>query len=39
MPLPRYVLLHPEARLSDEEMQAIYDWTREQRRALRSSEK
>ena len=39
MPLPRYVLLHPEARLSDQEIQAIYDWTREQRRALRSSEK
>jgi len=39
MPLPRYVLLHPEARLSDEEIQVIYDWTREQRRALRSSEK
>jgi cytochrome c len=35
MPLPRYVLLHPEARLSDEEIQAIYDWTREQRRSLR----
>ena len=39
MPLPRYVLLHPEARLSEEEIQAIYDWTREQRRALRSSVK
>jgi cytochrome c len=35
MPLPRYVLLHPEARLSDEEIQTIYDWTREQRRGLR----
>jgi len=35
MPLPRYILLHPEARLSDEEVQAIYDWTREQRRILR----
>jgi Haem-binding domain len=39
MPLPRYLLLHPEARLSAEEIQAIYDWTREQRRALRSQVK
>ena len=39
MPLPRYLLLHPEARLSDEETQAIYEWTREQRRALRSPAK
>jgi Haem-binding domain len=37
MPLPRFVLLHPEARLSEEEIQAIYDWTREQRKILRSS--
>ena len=36
MPLPRYVLLHPEARLSDSEIQAIYDWTKAQRRALRN---
>ena len=39
MPLPRYVLLHPEARLSDEEIQAIYEWTKEQRKALRDSSK
>lgn len=39
MPLPRYMMLHPEARITDEEIQAIYDWTREQRRALRSSVK
>jgi hypothetical protein len=39
MPLPRYVLLHPEARLSDEDIQAIYQWTKEQRRALRSPNK
>jgi Haem-binding domain len=36
MPLPRYLLLHPEARLSDAEIQAIYDWTKAQRRALRT---
>jgi hypothetical protein len=35
MPLRRYVLLHPEARLSESEIQAIYDWTKAQRRALR----
>jgi cytochrome c len=36
MPLPRYVLLHPEARLSEAEIQAIYDWTKVQRRSLRN---
>jgi cytochrome c len=36
MPLSRYVLLHPEARLSDAEIQAIYEWTQTQRRALRN---
>lgn len=36
MPLRRYVLLHPEARLSESEIQAIYDWTKTQRRALRN---
>jgi cytochrome c len=36
MPLPRYLLLHPDARLSNEDVQAIYDWTREQRRILRA---
>ncbi len=36
MPLPRYLLLHPEARLSDAERQVIYDWTKAQRRALRN---
>jgi cytochrome c len=36
MPLPRYVLLHPEGRLSEAEIQAIYEWTKAQRRALRN---
>jgi cytochrome c len=36
MPLPRYLLLHPEARLSDAEIQAIYEWTKTQRRATRN---
>jgi cytochrome c len=39
MPLPRYVLLHPEAHLTDEEIQLIYDWTRDQRRTLRGQMK
>ena len=39
MPLPHYLLLHPEARLSDEEIQAIYEWTKERRRALRDPAK
>jgi cytochrome c len=37
MPLPRYVLLHSEARLSDAEIQLIYDWTKSERRALKKS--
>ena len=35
MPLPRYLVLHPEARLSEEETQMIYEWTKAQRRANR----
>jgi predicted Fe-S protein YdhL (DUF1289 family) len=35
MPPARYTLLHPEARLSDAEIQAIYNWTKAQRHALR----
>lgn len=37
MPLPRYLLLHSEARLSDADIQLIYDWTKSQRRALKKS--
>jgi hypothetical protein len=29
MPVGRYVLLHPEARLTDQERQQIYQWTRD----------
>ena len=35
MPLPRYVLLHPEARLSEAEILVIYKWSQAQRHALR----
>jgi len=34
MPVQRYVLLHPEARLTDVERQQIYRWTRTERRRL-----
>ena len=34
MPPQRYLLLHPEARLSDGERQQIYRWTRSERRRL-----
>jgi cytochrome c len=36
MPPSRYALLHPEARLSEAEIQAIYEWTKGQRRSMRS---
>jgi len=36
MPLPRYLLLHPEARLSEAEIEIIYQWTKTQRRAMRN---
>ncbi len=34
MPPQRYLLLHPEARLSDGERQQIYGWTRNERRRI-----
>jgi cytochrome c len=35
MPPARYTMLHPEARLSDAEIEAIYEWTKAQRQNLR----
>ena len=35
MPVQRYLLLHPEARLTDIERQQIYRWTRTERSRLR----
>jgi hypothetical protein len=35
MPVQRYVLVHPEARLTDAERQQIYRWTRTERNRLR----
>jgi hypothetical protein len=37
MPLRRYVLLHPEAQLTEVERQQIYRWTRTERSRLRMS--
>jgi hypothetical protein len=36
MPLPRYVRLHPNAKLSDSEIDQIYQWARGERRRLKS---
>jgi Haem-binding domain len=36
MPPQRYLLLHPEARLSDMERQQLYRWTRTERSRLRT---
>jgi len=36
MPLPRYTMLHPEARLSNSEIDQIYRWTRAERARLKS---
>jgi heme-binding protein len=36
MPLPRYLQLHPGAKLSDAEIDQIYQWARGERRRLKS---
>lgn len=36
MPLPRYLMLHPEARLSEEDRQTIYEWTKSERRRMKA---
>jgi cytochrome c len=38
MPLKQYLLLHPEARLSDSERKLIQDWTKVERKRLMSQE-
>jgi cytochrome c len=37
MPPPRYTLLHPEARLSDAEVQVLYQWARTERRRVKAA--
>jgi hypothetical protein len=37
MPLPRYLLLHPEAKLSDAEIAYLYQWARNERKRLKAA--
>jgi len=37
MPLPRYLLLHPEAKLSDTEVAYLYQWARTERKRLKAA--
>jgi hypothetical protein len=37
MPLPRYLLLHPEAKLSDAEAAYLYQWARSERKRLKAA--
>ena len=37
MPLPRYLLLHPEAKLSDTEIGYLYQWARSERKRLKAA--
>ena len=37
MPLPRYLLLHPEARLSDAEVDYVYQWAKSEREHLKTA--
>jgi hypothetical protein len=36
MPLPQYVMLHPEAKLSDADVELLYRWSRTERKRLKS---
>jgi hypothetical protein len=36
MPLPQYLRLHPDAKLTNEEVQQLYQWAHEERRRLRA---
>jgi len=36
MPLPKYLLLHPEAKLSDADIDLLYKWSRRERKRLKS---
>jgi hypothetical protein len=37
MPLPRYLLLHPESKLSDAEIAYLYQWARTERKRLKAA--
>jgi cytochrome c len=36
MPLPQYLLLHPEAKLSDADTELLYQWSRRERKRLKA---
>jgi hypothetical protein len=36
MPLPRYLWLHPEAKLSDSDIDRIYRWARDERHRIKT---
>jgi hypothetical protein len=36
MPLPKYLKMHPEARLSDDDVQQLYSWAHSERKRLRT---
>jgi cytochrome c len=36
MPLPQYLFLHPEAKLSDADVELLYRWSRAERKRLKS---
>ena len=38
MPLPRYLKMHPEARLSAEEVQQLYSWAHSERKRLKAAD-
>ena len=38
MPLPQYLFLHPEAKLSDADVDLIYQWSRSERKRMKSEE-
>jgi predicted Fe-S protein YdhL (DUF1289 family) len=38
MPLPRYTLLHREAVLTSQERQQIYEWSRAEKKRLKSAD-
>jgi hypothetical protein len=35
MPLPKYLLLHPDAKLSDSEIEQVTRWARSERQRLK----
>jgi len=36
MPLPQYLFLHPEARLTDADIEVLYQWSRHERKRLKA---